>query len=66
MGALDFIFGILVLVVILFIGIGAVCMKYDTEELKNENQKLKEELQKTREKKIKQEYKKVSKVGGNR
>lgn len=66
MGVLDFIFGILVLAVIFIIGVGAVCMKWDTKKLEEENIKLKEELKKSREKKSKSEYKKVSKVGGKR
>lgn len=46
MGVLDFIFGVLVLIVLFFIGVGAVCMKWDTRKLEEENAKLKEDLKK--------------------
>lgn len=46
MGILDFIFGVLVLIVIAFIGIGAIGMKYDSRNLKKENEELKEKLKK--------------------
>ena len=66
MGVLDFIFGVLVLIVLFFIGVGAVCMKWDTRKLEEENTKLKEDLRKARERRVKREYKKVSNVGGNK
>lgn len=59
MGVLDFIFGILVLAVVFFIGVGAVCMHYDTKKLEEENKKLREDLKKARERKAKREYKKL-------
>ena len=66
MGVLDFIFGILVLAVILFVSVGAICMKWDTRKLEEENQKLREDLKKARERKVKREYKKASDVVGGR
>lgn len=66
MGVLDFIFGIIALLVGAFVVIGTVCMRYDTKELEKENKKLKEDLQKARERKLKREYKKASNVGGKK
>lgn len=66
MTILEFIFGVLVLAVILFIGVGAVCMKWDTRKLEEENQKLREDLQKARKRVLKREYKKASDVGGKK
>lgn len=66
MNILEFIFGILVLIVVFFIGVGAVCMKWNTQQLEEENTKLKEDLRNAREKKIKREYKKVSKIEGGK
>jgi len=66
MGVLDFIFGILVLAVILFIGVGAICMKWDTRKLEEENQQLRENLKKARSRVSKREYKKASDVGGKK
>lgn len=60
MGVLDFIFGIIALLVGAFVVIGTVCMRYDTKELEKENEKLKDDLYKERERKIK----KASNVGG--
>ena len=59
MGALDFIFKILCLGVALFIGVGAVCMIWDTKKLEEENEKLRKDLKKARQQKIKREYKKA-------
>lgn len=64
MGVLDFIFGIIALLLSAFVIIGTVCTIWDDKDLKEENKKLKEDLVKARETKIKREYKKVSKVGG--
>lgn len=44
MSILEFIFGIIVTVLIALTIIGAICTKYDTEKLENENEKLKQEL----------------------
>ena len=66
MGVLDFIFRVLVLIVLFIIGVGAICMKWDTRKLEEENTKLKEDLKKAREKKIKRKYKKVSNIGGEK
>ncbi len=66
MGILDFIFRILVLIVFLFIGVGAICMKWDTRKLEEENAKLKEDLKKARGRKIRREYKKLSNIGGEK
>lgn len=51
MNILEFIFGILVLIVVFFIGVGAVCMKWNTQQLEEENTKLKEDLRNARKKK---------------
>lgn len=59
MNWLEFIFAILVLIVILFLGIGAICMKWDTTKLEEENKKLKEDLEKARKTVVKREYRKV-------
>lgn len=53
MGVLDFIFRVLVLIVLFIIGVGAVCMKWDTRKLEEENTKLKEDLKKGTREKIK-------------
>ena len=66
MGVLDFIYGILVLAVIFFIGVGAICMKWDTRKLEEENEKLRESLKKARTKVSKCEYKKASDVVGGK
>lgn len=66
MSILDFIFKILCLAVAFFIGVGAVCMIWDTKKLEDENEKLREDLKKARERKVKREYKKVSNVGGKK
>ena len=62
MGVLDFIFGLIVLFVILIIVIGVTAMKYDSKKLEEENLKLKEDLKKARLKKSQSEYKKVKEV----
>lgn len=66
MGVLDFIFGILVLVVIFIIAICIVYMHYDTKKLEEENEKLKNDLKKLRERKAKREYKNASNIGGRK
>lgn len=62
MNILEFIFGILVLIVVFIIGIGIICTKWNTQKLEDENNKLKEELQAMRERKVKREYKKAKEV----
>lgn len=62
MGVLDFIFGVLVLAVVFFVGVGAVCMHYDTRKLEAENEKLKEDLHKARKRKMEREYKNAKEV----
>lgn len=62
MGILDFIFSILALAVMLFLGTGAICMKYNTEKIQKENTELKKQLNKARLKKSTEEYKKVKEV----
>lgn len=51
MGVLEFIFGIILIVAVLFIAIGTVGMKYNTKQLEEENKKLREALDKKRRKK---------------
>ena len=53
MGALEFIFGLIVLFVLFVFGIGALSMKYDTKRLTEENEKLREENKKLRARKSK-------------
>lgn len=62
MGLLDFIFGVLALVVVAFLVVGVTVMKYDTKKLEQENTFLKEELSKARMRKVKREYKKAKEV----
>lgn len=50
MGLLDFIFGLLLLVVVFFIGIGAIAMKWNTENLEQENEELKKKMEDLRKK----------------
>ena len=57
MGALDFIFGLIVLFVIFICFIGYISIKYDTKRLTEENEKLKEDLKKLRAKKSKEDKK---------
>jgi len=57
MGALDFIFGLIVLFVIFVMFIGYIAIKYDTKRLNEENEKLKEDLKKLRAKKSKEDKK---------
>lgn len=59
MGVLDFIFGVIVVVAVVFIMTGIIVMKYDTKKLKEENQKLFEDLAKERKRKMKNTNKKV-------
>ena len=62
MNWLEFIYAVLVLIVIFFLGIGAIGMKLDTRKLEEENKKLKEDLEKARKKVVKREYRKVKEV----
>lgn len=57
MGALDFIFGLIVLFVIFISFIGYISIKYDTKRLTEENEKLREDLKKLRAKKSKEDKK---------
>lgn len=50
MSILDFIFGIIVITVILFMFIGFVGVKFNTIELEKKNEKLTKDLAKAREK----------------
>lgn len=61
MGVLDFIFGIIALLVGAFVVIGITCIIYDNKKTEEENKKLKEDLQKARERKLKR---KASDIGG--
>ena len=54
MGVLDFIFGVLILLTIIFIVAGVTGMIWDTKDLKQENDELKDQM------------KKLSKNGGKR
>lgn len=62
MNFLEFIYAVLVLGVVLFLGIGGIGMYFDTRNLEKENEELKKDLEKARKKLIKEEYKKVSRV----
>ncbi len=53
MGAIDFIFGLIVLFVIFISFIGYISIKYDTKRLTEENEKLKADLKKIRARKDK-------------
>lgn len=53
MGILDFVFGLIVVVAILFIAICIVCMRYNYQELEKENKILKEKLEKIKKRKYK-------------
>lgn len=66
MSILEFIFGIIVLIVLIFIVTGVTCTKYDVERIEKENIRLREDLKKARGKKVKHEYKKVSNIGGEK
>ena len=57
MGALDFIFGLIVLFVIFISFIGYISIKYDTKRLTEENEKLREDLKKLKAKKSKEDKK---------
>lgn len=58
MTILEFIFGVIVVIAVLFIAIAIWCIKYNYIELEEENKKLKEDLRKARMKRVKKEYKK--------
>lgn len=61
MGALDFVFGILVLILIFFIGIGTIgtiMNKYDYDKLEKENYKLRAELELAKKSKTRRTNKK--------
>ena len=66
MNILEFIFGIIVVIAVVFTIVGAVAIKYDTRKLEIENSKLQLDLRKARERKVKHEYKKVSDIGGKK
>ncbi len=53
MNVLEFIFGIIVVLISAFVVIGTVCTIYDYKRVEKENNKLKEDLQKARQRKIK-------------
>jgi uncharacterized membrane protein len=57
MGALDFIFGVLTLVVAGVVALSIIAVIWDTKELEKENDKLKKDLAKLKERKAKKEYK---------
>ena len=46
MGVLDFIFGVLILLTIIFIVAGVTGMIWDTKDLKQENDELKDQMKK--------------------
>lgn len=62
MTVLEFIFGVIIVIAVLFIAIAIWGIKYNYIELEEENKKLKEDLRKARSKRIKSEYKKVKEV----
>lgn len=62
MTVLEFIFGVIIVIAVLFIAIAIWGIKYNYIELEEENKKLKEDLRKARSKRIKKEYKKVKEV----
>ena len=62
MGVLDFIFGLICLLVLFVMGLGYITFKFDNKKLEEENTKLKEDLKKARTRKLKNEYKKAKEV----
>lgn len=62
MTVLEFIFGVIVVIAILFALMVMACAKYNFVKLEEENKKLKEDLIKARTKRVKKEYKKVKEV----
>lgn len=62
MGILEFIFGIIVVVAILFLAIAIWGIKYNYLELEEENKKLREDLRKARLRRVKNEYKNAKEV----
>lgn len=57
MGALDFIFGIILLIFVSLTILGGVAIRYDSQNLEKENRQLKEKLRKRQTKKPKKEDK---------
>ncbi|MBQ2870342.1 hypothetical protein IJE86_01430 [bacterium] len=61
MGILEFIFGIIIVVAVLFLAVAIWGIKYNYLELE-ENKKLREDLRKARLRRVKNEYKNAKEV----
>lgn len=62
MGALDFIFYTLAMLIGAIVIIGVVCTIWDTKKLEDENECLRKQVQSLKTRYIKREYKKSKKV----
>lgn len=62
MTVLEFILGVIIVVLAFLLILGLIGFKYNTEELEEENERLKMELRKARSTISKREYKKAKEV----